>query len=79
MSPAVSPRTRSRACRNMKRLRSVHEKKSRWASPLAKWKIEAPTIIVLSTSKKAAAPRSGPTGSLVGGVSVARRAAMATP
>ena len=36
-------------------------KKSRAARPLAKWKIDAPTIIVLSTSKKAAACGSGGT------------------
>ena len=33
-------------------------KNFRAASPRAKWKIEAPTIIVLSTSKNAAAVRS---------------------
>ncbi len=38
-------------------------KKFRATRPRAKWKIEAPCIIVLSTSKKAAAVRSAPGGS----------------
>ena len=37
--------------------RSRQEKKSRAAIPWAKWKIDAPTIMVLSTSKNAAAVR----------------------
>ena len=38
-------------------------KKSRATRPRAKWKIDAPCIIVLSTSKNAAAVRSAPGGS----------------
>ena len=41
------------------RARSRQVKKLRAARPFAKWKIDAPTIIVLSTSKKAAAVGSG--------------------
>jgi hypothetical protein len=57
----LSPVSRSRSWRVVKRARSRQEKKSRAASPLAKWKIDAPTIIVLSTSKNAAALGSGAT------------------
>src|SRR6266508_6804094 len=61
MSPCDSPRSRSRNWRNANRPRSRHVKNLRDASPLAKWKIDAPTIIVLSTSKNAAADGSGGT------------------
>ncbi len=47
--------------------RSCQLKKCRAARPLAKWKIDAPTIIVLSTSKKAAA--CGSSGTCCGRVS----------
>ena len=50
----------------MNRARSCQEKKSRAASPFAKWKIDAPIIIVLSTSKKAAAEGSGATSGVTG-------------
>jgi len=45
-------------------------KKSRAAIPLAKWKIEAPTTMVLSTSKNAAAFGSGGTVSARSGLPV---------
>ncbi len=38
-------------------------KNFRWYSPRARWKIDAPRMIVLSTSKNAAACRSGGTAS----------------
>src|ERR1700710_324583 len=74
-SSCDSPRTRSRNCRAVNEATSRQEKNLRAASPLAKWKIDAPIIIVLSTSKNAApygstgtATRSG-----TGGVSARAR------
>src|ERR1700761_963275 len=51
----ASPPARNFTCCQTKRRRSEVEKYLRAANPLAKWKIEAPTTTVLSTSKKAAA------------------------
>jgi hypothetical protein len=53
------PATRNLTCCKAKRARSELVKNFLAARPLAKWKIDAPIIIVLSTSKKAPAVRSG--------------------
>ena len=52
------PPTRNFSCCQTKPSMSEVVKNLRAASPRAKWKIDAPTIIVLSTSKNAAAVRS---------------------
>ena len=60
VSSASSPTIRNLTCSSANRTRSPVVKKFRATRPRAKWKIEAPCIIVLSTSKNAAAVRSAP-------------------
>ena len=61
------PLTRNNSCFHAMPARSEGVKYFRAANPRAKWKIDAPMIIVLSTSKKAAAVRSrGTTSAVVG-------------
>src|SRR5919107_2568928 len=55
MLSCPSPSARNFTCCQRNRRRSLVEKYLRAASPLAKWKIEAPMTTVLSTSKNAAA------------------------
>src|SRR5690606_973906 len=60
------PPTRNLTCCQANPARSEVLKYLRAASPLAKWKMDAPIIIVLSTSKNAAAVRSWGTGGGLG-------------
>src|SRR3954453_22169123 len=71
-----APPIRKASCCQAKRARSRVVKKFREASPRAKWKIDAPIIIVLSTSKKAPAVGSGSTA---GALSTSAAAAEAAP
>jgi hypothetical protein len=77
MSSALSlPAMRNLACCQTKRARSREEKYLRAASPRANQNSDAPIIIVLSTSKKAAAEGSGWTA---GGPVTSAAAADAAP
>src|SRR3954451_9641621 len=77
MSSALSlPATRNLACCHTKRARSRLVKYLRGARPRANQNSDAPIIIVLSTSKNAAAPGSGGTAA---GASTSAAAAEAAP